>query len=178
MRVIIGGSRSIASVAALEAAIVASGFAITEVLTSDSRGVDALAEAWARGRGIPVKVYRPDWSRYGGRAERIRNEEMLARAEACLAIWDGYSRGTAALIELCEKKGMRLAVHRCNPQRATEGATTRVTAAITRPAAEPQPPAAAASPAPAAPSPPERPPKRRGPNSDRFGRRPSPPATA
>ena len=126
MRVIIGGSRSIASVAALEAAIVASGFAITEVLTSDSRGVDALAEAWARGRGIPVKVYRPDWSRYGGRAERIRNELALSMADASIMLWDGFSRGTAVFIEMASMRNLDLVVYECNPQQATSRESTRI----------------------------------------------------
>jgi hypothetical protein len=127
MRVIIGGSRSISTMAALEAAVARSRFAISAVITGNSRGVDALAVDWARLHGIEVTVLAPEWSRYGGRAEHLRNQQMIARAQGCIAIWDGFSRGTAALIEMVERSNLALLLNRCNPQHATEGATTRLT---------------------------------------------------
>jgi hypothetical protein len=132
MLVIIAGSRSISTMAALESAIARSGFPITGILTGNSRGVDTLALEWGRAHGVDVEVMAPEWSRYGGRAEEQRNRRMIARADACVAVWDGFSRGTKALVELVEKTGLGLLVYRCNPQHATEGATTRVVAAISR----------------------------------------------
>lgn len=132
MLVIIAGSRSISSMRALEAAIGRSGFRCDGILTGNSRGVDTLAVEWGRAHGVPVDIVAPEWSRYGGRAEELRNRRMITRADACVAVWDGFSRGTMALVDLVEQSGLGLLVYRCNPQHATEGATTRVVAAISR----------------------------------------------
>jgi hypothetical protein len=127
MRVIIGGSKSVSSLEALEEAVARSGFAITRVITGDSRGADTLAASWARAKGIQVEVVVPDWRSYGGRADGIRNAEIVRRANACIVVWDGFSRGTAALIEECKRRALPLLIYECNPQQATARSTTRVT---------------------------------------------------
>src|SRR4051812_39560845 len=106
MRVIIGGSKSVSSPEALEQAIARSGFAITRVITGDSRGADALAVAWARTNGIALEIVVPDWRSYGGRASAIRDAEIVGRANACIVVWDGFSRGTAALIDECRLRAL------------------------------------------------------------------------
>jgi hypothetical protein len=128
MRVIIGGSKSVSSPEALEQAVARSGFAISRVITGDSRGADTLAAGWARAHGIPVEIIVPDWHSYGGRAADIRNAEIVARAHACIVLWDGFSRGTAALIEESKRRALPLLIYECNPQQATDRDTTRLTA--------------------------------------------------
>jgi hypothetical protein len=126
MRVIIGGSKSVSSPEAMEEAVARSGFAITSIITGNSRGADALATAWARANGIPVEIVIPDWHSYGGRADQIRNSELVARAQACIVVWDGFSRGTASLIEAAKLRALPLLIYECNPQQATSRSTTRV----------------------------------------------------
>lgn len=126
MRVIIGGSRSVASVEAVEAAIAQAGWAITEVITGNSRGADAVAAKWAKDRGVLVTIIPVEWSKYGGRADAIRNERIADMAEACILVWDGFSRGTANMIEVARARNLPLVVYSCNPQHATDRKTTSV----------------------------------------------------
>jgi hypothetical protein len=117
MRVIIAGSRWIEDRGVFEAAIRESGFAITEVVTSNSRGVDKLAESWARERDLPLKVFPVEWSRFGGRAGIVRDQQMADHAEGLIAIWDGFSQGTQHMIELARNRGLRVHVHVWNPHK-------------------------------------------------------------
>ncbi len=124
MRVIIAGSRSITDPAALDDAIARSGFEITEVITGDSRGVDDLAAHWATANRITCQIIPVEWNRYGGRADHIRNERISLMAQGCIALWDGFSRGTAELSEFMHLRGLQVCVLRCNPQEAKDRKTT------------------------------------------------------
>jgi len=126
MRVIIGGSRSISEPFALEDAIQQAGFPITSVITGDSKGVDSLVAAWAKNQKIPITTMPVEWSKYGGRAEQIRNEQVVEIADACILIWDGFSQGTHQLREIVKRRGLKLCVYQCNPQRASDRKTTTV----------------------------------------------------
>jgi len=109
MRVIIAGSREIKDASLVERAIAESGFVITEVVEGGARGVDTLAFDWAHRRGIPVKVFVPDWS-IGRQAGILRNVEMADYADAVIAIWNGKSRGTEHMINVAHKRQMPLYV--------------------------------------------------------------------
>ena len=76
MKTIIAGSRSIGVPAVVHAAIDASGFEITEVVSGTARGVDRLGEVWARLKGIPIKQFPANWTVYGKRAGYLRNVQM------------------------------------------------------------------------------------------------------
>lgn len=92
-------------------AVIASGFTITEVVSGHARGVDLAGEAWAASLNIPIKTFIPDWSGLGKAAGIIRNHQMGDYAEALIAIWNGYSRGTKDMIEYAKKKGIRVFVY-------------------------------------------------------------------
>jgi hypothetical protein len=117
MRVIIAGSRGIEDPAVLDAAVAASKFEITEVITSNSRGIDQLAAAWAKRQGVPLVIVPAQWNAYGGRAGHIRDERMADGADALLAVWDGFSRGTAHMIAVAKARGLPMHVHRVEPKR-------------------------------------------------------------
>lgn len=126
MRVIIGGSRSISDPNALDEAVAQAGFSITEVITGNSRGSDALAAAWAERKQVACVVIPVEWNRYGGRAEQIRNDRIADMSDGCILLWDGFSRGTSHLMEAIERRGLKLFVYRCNPQQATDRKTTSI----------------------------------------------------
>jgi SLOG family YspA-like protein len=102
MRVIIAGSRTIADYALLvqtmeEASL--EGIVPTIVLSGACpTGVDALGERWAKERNIRVERFGADWRKFGRSAGPRRNSEMVERAEALVALWDGASRGTADVV--------------------------------------------------------------------------------
>lgn len=101
MKLAIIGSRSITSYP-LEGVIPAG---VTEIISGGARGVDAIARQYAMDNSIPFTEIRPDYARYGRGAPLRRNEEIVARADMVLAIWDGQSRGTAYTIAQCNQSG-------------------------------------------------------------------------
>lgn len=116
MKVIIAGSRSIKDMALVEAAIAASGYHITEVVSGGARGVDSLGEEWAilnkikLGPDFSVPDY--EWKKNPHTAGHKRNGRMAKYAEALIAIWDGVSGGTANMIEQARAHGLLVFVYR------------------------------------------------------------------
>jgi len=82
-----------------------------EVITGGAKGVDSIAIEWAKRKGIPYRVFRPNWKRYGKRAGLIRNEQMVRIATHVLALWDGVSNGTAHTIVTAHKYGVPVTVN-------------------------------------------------------------------
>ena len=111
MKVIIAGSRTINSYTVVEAAIEASGFDITEVVSGCARGVDALGEEFAYKNHIPVKLFPADWDGLGKVAGFIRNTNMAKYADALLAVYDGSSKGTAHMIAVAKRNGLKVFVY-------------------------------------------------------------------
>lgn len=111
MRIIIAGSRSVAQ-AGFDQAISQSVMLsqAEAILSGGARGVDLLAEAWARSMGLPVIRYNPDWKQFGRGAGIIRNRTMVENADALLAIWDGHSRGTRQIIDYARSRYLRVEV--------------------------------------------------------------------
>ena len=83
-----------------------------EIVSGTARGADRLGERYAREKGFPVKRFPADWEKYGKRAGYLRNEEMAKYSSHAVIFWDGSSRGTASMIELCKKYGLNYRVVR------------------------------------------------------------------
>lgn len=77
---------------------------IVEVVSGGARGADAFGEAWASERGIPVRVFRPDWDRYGRSAGAVRNVNMASYADALVAFPGGA--GTAHMVRVARERGL------------------------------------------------------------------------
>jgi hypothetical protein len=112
MRTIIAGSRGITDAGALTRALENCGWEPSAILTGGARGADELGMAWARGKGLLLELYQPDW-RKGRSAGLQRNTDMAERAEALIALWDGQSKGTKHMIAEAQKRGLRVHVERC-----------------------------------------------------------------
>lgn len=114
MRVIVAGSRTITSYDLVRAVVDQSGFLHVEgpheVLSGHARGVDQLAERYAREYNYTLRIIPAQWERYGRQAGFIRNEEMADNADALVAIWDGKSRGTKHMIDTAKRKGLKVFV--------------------------------------------------------------------
>lgn len=111
MKVIVAGSRTVRNSRFVDAAIEASGFVITELVSGGARGPDEHGEVWAIQRGIPVKQFRAAWGYHGKVAGMLRNTEMAEYAEALIAVWDGKSKGTKHMIWTAEKKKLKVFVY-------------------------------------------------------------------
>lgn len=112
MKTIIAGSRTIEDYDIVLAAILASNFDITEVVSGCARGVDKLGERFAEDVELPIKYFPADWDKYGKKAGYIRNEEMANYADAAICIWDGESKGTENMINISTKKKLKLFIYK------------------------------------------------------------------
>ena len=112
MKLLIAGSRSITS-------FDLSPYVPDEVdliITGGAKGIDTLAEAYAKERGIPTLTVKPRYEKYGRAAPILRDEEMVDMADAVLVIWDGVSRGSKHTADYACKKGKPLTVAEVGPE--------------------------------------------------------------
>jgi hypothetical protein len=79
--------------------------ATSTIVSGGARGVDTLAENFARQRGLKTIIHYPDYKRYGRRAPLVRNSLIVEDADQVIAFWDGVSRGTHDTIKKAERKG-------------------------------------------------------------------------
>lgn len=70
-----------------------------EIVSGGAKGVDTLAEQFAKNRELKMKVFKPDYSRFGKGAPLVRNGQIVEYADVCVAFIDDESRGTKYTIE-------------------------------------------------------------------------------
>ena len=87
---------------------------VTVLLSGGASGVDASARQYAQTHGLELREYLPEYNRYGRGAPIRRNRTIVEEADLVLAFWDGVSRGTQNVIQLCRKLGVPLRVYRKN----------------------------------------------------------------
>ncbi len=100
MKVIIAGSRDIIDPEVIFPIIERSPFEIDEVVCGMARGVDRMGRRWALENDIGIREFPANWQEFGRSAGPIRNQEMADYADALIAIWDGWSRGTRNMIRV------------------------------------------------------------------------------
>lgn len=84
---------------------------ITEVVCGEAKGADRLGKRWALDERLSVRSFPADWNKWGKAAGPKRNVEMAMYAQACIAVWDGESRGTHHMITEARDRGLRLFVY-------------------------------------------------------------------
>ena len=77
---------------------------ISLVIEGGARGGDRAGRMFAEKSNIPFRTFNADWDRYGKRAGRIRNQQMLDEGFPDLIIALPGGRGTANMIEISEGK--------------------------------------------------------------------------
>lgn len=105
MKVIVAGGRNM-QIQDVFCALEYSPFEIDELIEGEAYGVDRYSAAWAREQGVAVKPYPADWDGYGKSAGYHRNVAMAEVAEAAILVWDGESRGTSMMLEICARRGI------------------------------------------------------------------------
>lgn len=78
------------------------------IVSGGARGVDSLAERYAKERNYGLKIFPANWDKYGKQAGYIRNDEMHKYISqfsdrGIVAFWDGKSKGTAHNFGLATK---------------------------------------------------------------------------
>lgn len=84
----------------------------TAIVSGTAKGADQMGEHWAWAHGFEVMRFPAQWDVHGKRAGYIRNEQMLEAATHLIAFHDGVSRGTAHMIDIARKKGLKVVVVR------------------------------------------------------------------
>ena len=104
MKVAVIGSRHAAPSAA-KAILQALPAETSEIISGGASGIDRMAEQVAEALSIPVRVFLPQYDRYGRAAPLRRNGEIVACADLVLAFWDGHSVGTSHTVAECIRTG-------------------------------------------------------------------------
>ena len=68
------------------------------LVSGGARGVDKIAETYAKDRGWETLIILADWSQGKG-AGFARNADIIANADVVVAFWDGSSKGTKNTID-------------------------------------------------------------------------------
>ena len=106
MKVAIIGSRTFNDFDRLTEEMKKIKFKVSTVISGGADGTDSLAEKWAKTNKIATEIYLPDWAKFGKRAGFIRNRDIINNSDACIAFWDGKSKGTQNSIELAKRKNI------------------------------------------------------------------------
>jgi hypothetical protein len=82
-----------------------------EIIHGGAKGIDSMADVFARGYKLKLKVFPADWNTFGKSAGMKRNLEMLYYAISyerhfLLAFNMNSSRGTSGMIDVCKKKNV------------------------------------------------------------------------
>jgi len=111
MKIIIAGSRNFNDYNLLKSSCdnLLTKFTNIEIVSGTARGADKLGERYAREKGYDIKEFPANWS-LGKSAGYIRNDEMAQYADMLIAFWDGTSKGTKHMIDLANKRGIKVIV--------------------------------------------------------------------
>lgn len=111
MRVLVCGSRGYGRLDLVRARVRMFD-ANTVLIVGGARGPDLVAERVGREVGMDVRVFRPDWKRYGRSAGHRRNAEMVDELQRgpdprlVVAFHDGASHGTMGTIQEARRRGL------------------------------------------------------------------------
>lgn len=110
MIAIVAGSRYLTDYAFVKSCIEGSGINITEVIAGGAKGVDTLAEKWAKEMRIPCKVVQADWKANGKKAGPMRNKVMAKVGQVLIAIKISTDPciGTCNMIECAKNQGLQV----------------------------------------------------------------------
>lgn len=98
MKVAVVGSRNICE-ADIERYVVGA----DEIVSGGAKGIDSLAEKYAKEKGIRLTVFLPEYECYGRVAPIVRNKKIVDYADKVIAFWDGNFKGTLSVMKYAEK---------------------------------------------------------------------------
>ena len=79
---------------------------VSEVITGGATGIDACGEQWANWHSIPIRVFLPNWKKYGKGAGPRRNAVMAMHADAVVLFPGG--RGTESMFQEAKKRNLKI----------------------------------------------------------------------
>ena len=66
----------------------------TYIISGGAKGVDTMAETYAKENNIPTIIFKPDWNKHGKKAGILRNTDIIEAATHVLALPTSKSIGT------------------------------------------------------------------------------------
>lgn len=80
------------------------------IITGDAYGIDKSARDFAIKENIDLKIFKPDYLKFGKSAPIIRNISIVDECDSLIAFWDGKSRGTMHAVRVANKKNKKIKV--------------------------------------------------------------------
>lgn len=78
---------------------------VSLIISGGAKGIDTLAAAYAKKHDVKIVEILPDYKKHKKGAPIKRNSIIVDLADMILAFWDGKSKGTEYVINLCKKRG-------------------------------------------------------------------------
>lgn len=86
-------------------------FKIKEIVSGGAKGADSLGDRFAKENDIPIKLFLPDWDKYGKSAGFRRNQLIVGNCDVVFAFWDGKSKGTQHSINIAKELGVSIVIY-------------------------------------------------------------------
>ena len=81
------------------------------VVSGGAKGIDTIAEKWARQKDYKTEIFLPEYDKYPGKlAPIIRNKTIMENSTHCIAFIKDSSKGTLNAIENAEKLGLKIRI--------------------------------------------------------------------
>jgi hypothetical protein len=106
MRILVCGGRDFGDRVRLESVL--DRYQFTVLITGMARGADFQAWAYAKRKNIPTLEFPAKWEIHGKRAGYLRNQQMLDEGKPELVIAFPGGDGTAMMIRLAIKAGVKV----------------------------------------------------------------------
>ncbi len=84
---------------------------VTELISGGAKGIDTCVKQYAQKNHIKYTEFLPNYQRYKKGATFKRNDEIIAYADMVLAFWNQKSKGTAYVIQKCQKNNVPYIVY-------------------------------------------------------------------
>ena len=78
---------------------------IGEIISGGASGADKLAERFAAEYQIPIKVFKPEWKKYGKAAGPLRNQQIIEECTHVIAFPSVQGKGTQDSIRKAQLLG-------------------------------------------------------------------------
>lgn len=79
-----------------------------QIISGGAKGVDSLAERFAKENGIDFKLFLPEWNTFGKFAGKVRNKLIVDNSDLVIAFWNGISPGTKHSLNYSVKQKKRI----------------------------------------------------------------------
>ena len=83
---------------------------ITNLIHGGAKGADSLGDRWAKENNVDIKVYKPDWNKYGKAAGVLRNQEMLDIEHPDIVVSFPGGNGTMDMRRRANQMGIKLLI--------------------------------------------------------------------